>query len=117
MRPIRVRATLAGQSVDTTVDSKVAKYYIERYLQGVRERPDLDRRIDDVHARAADGVPLREFLGPLAEQFSPDFATAFLADRLLRDEKSRSFRQLYERELDKARAGQIPDTRSAAHEY
>jgi hypothetical protein len=117
MRRIRVRATLAGQSVDTTVDSEVARYYIERYLQGVKERPDLDWRIDEIHARAADGVPLREFLCELSVRFSPDFATAFLADRLLRHGKSRPFRQLYDRELAKARAGQIPDTRPTAHEY
>jgi hypothetical protein len=117
MRRIHVRATLGGQTVDTTVDSKVAQYYIERYLQGVRERPDLDRRIDEIHARTAYGMPQRDFLYALSEQFSPDFATAFLADRLLRDGQSRPFRQLYERELAKARAGQIPDTRSAAHAY
>src|SRR5690348_1175378 len=105
MRRIRVRATLGRQSVDTTVDSQVAKYYIERYLQGVRERPDLDRRIDQVDARAGDGVPTRELLRELSRELSPDFATALLADRLLREERSRTLRQLYERELGKARAG------------
>jgi hypothetical protein len=110
MRRICVRATLAGQSVDTTVDAQVAKYYIERYLQGVRERPDLDRKIDEFHARAGDGVPTHEFLREFSREFSPDTATAFVADRLLREETSRPFRQLYERELANARAGQIPDT-------
>ena len=117
MRRIRVRATLARQSVDTTVDLPVAKYYIERYLQGVRERPDLDRRIDQVNARAGDGVPTRELLREFSHEFSPDFATALLADRLLRDGKSRPFRQLYEHELAKARTGQIADTPPTADQY
>lgn len=117
MRRLRVRASIAGQSVDTTVDSEIAKYYIERYLQGIRERPDLDGRIDAVHASAQNGMPTREFLRELSRQFSTDFATAFLADRILRDERSRPLRESYERALANARAGQGQAPHPSAHEY
>src|SRR5688500_8033164 len=102
---IRVQATLCGQRIDTTVDSELTRYYLEQYLQGARENPDLDEQIDRVHAAVGGAVPTREYLRELSQRFSTDFATAVLANRLLRDERSRAFRELFERELVAVRTG------------
>jgi hypothetical protein len=117
---IPVRATLAGQSIDTTVDSHAAWYYLERFLQGHREEPDLDRAIEQVHAQTEGGMPAREFLRDLSRRFSVDFAAAVLARRLLQDERSRSFRYLFEQELEATRARSVGDpalTLPAAGDY
>ena len=77
-----VAGTLAGQHVATTVDSELAKYYLEHYLSGERSNPDYDRAIDsalkEMNADPSDTEALRQ----LSQRFSTDFATIHFVAQL-----------------------------------
>ena len=91
----RVEGELAGQRVRTTVDSEVAKYYLENYLAGERS----NSRHDPVIASALetwDRYPLdAETLRGLAGQFSPDFATIYFVSQIYGDPCNRRAHQLF----------------------
>ena len=77
---------LFGQRVETTVDSDPARYYLENYLQGKHENRDLSDKIAALHNRFDQVTPSRNDLNEIAHAFSVDFASLFLAHRLLADE-------------------------------
>jgi len=77
---------LFGQRVETTVDSDPARYYLENYLQGKHENRDLSDKIAALHNRFDQATPSRNDLNEIAHAFSVDFASLFLAHRLLADE-------------------------------
>jgi hypothetical protein len=83
-----VKSKFLGETINTTVDSEVARYYLESYLQGSRLKPDLDARIDELYKQQEEAIPTREELKKVSDRFSVDFATLFLADRLWADENS-----------------------------
>jgi hypothetical protein len=60
--------------IATTVDSPVAKYYLEDYLAGRRTRPALDKALDQAFA-ALPAKPTRAAYRRLSERFSVDLAT------------------------------------------
>lgn len=84
-----VKAKFLGELVESTVDSETARYYLENYLQGKRENRELDARISELYARHANALPSRESLKQISQQFSVDFASLFLVDRLLFHECNR----------------------------
>lgn len=86
---------LFGQHVRTTVDSEVARYYLENYLQGEDENHALSGRIDALHREYVRSPPSREDLSALSRVFSVDFAALFLAHRLLTDECNRALNQSF----------------------
>jgi hypothetical protein len=49
-----VRGIVGGQTIETRVDSEVARYYLGSYLAGNRTNPTLDARIDQIY-QAIDG--------------------------------------------------------------
>jgi hypothetical protein len=71
------------------VDSEIARYYLESYLQGSRLNPGLDARIGELYKQQQEAIPTREELEIISERFSVDFATLFLADRLWADANTR----------------------------
>ncbi|MCU7891412.1 MAG: hypothetical protein KZQ78_07285 [Candidatus Thiodiazotropha sp. (ex Ustalcina ferruginea)] len=73
---------LLGEAVSTTVDSKIARYYLEHYLQGEKHDPVLDDKIDEIYERQNSSIPTRDELRFLSNEYSVDFATLFFADRL-----------------------------------
>src|SRR5688572_12650813 len=75
--------TLAGKTIDTTVDSRIAEYYAARYLANERTDPALDSIIDDVQRRADGSALEREHLRHLSNELSPDFAALYLVKRSL----------------------------------
>jgi len=91
-----VRGRIGGQAIDTRVDAEVARYYLASYLAGQRNDPLLDRRISDAYNHSQSDLPDRAELKRLSEEFSVDFAAAYLADRIARVAKNRRFRDLYE---------------------
>jgi hypothetical protein len=103
-RRIRARGQLAGQAIDTTVDSRLAKYYLERHLQGFRDDAAFDRLIDEIHAQSGSSLPSAEYLKYLSSQFSTDFATLYLARYLLGDPANQVFHRLFDNELRGVRA-------------
>jgi len=100
---IPARGELAGQLINTTVDSEVAKYYLEQYLQDRRNNPDLDLIINQAHMGDSGAIPSRDYLKYLSQRFSPDFAALYLAKKILEDSANMSIYRTFEEELARAR--------------
>jgi hypothetical protein len=100
---VPVPGAVAGYRVETTVDSEVARYYVENYLAGARKDPGLDRRFDALHRDRA--PPTRERLAAIAAEFSVDVAAAYYAQRLLQEPPNRALQSRFEAELAAVRAG------------
>jgi len=77
-----VAGTLASQYVATTVDSDLAKYYLEHYLLDHRANTGYDTVIDDALQEEQADPSDRETLKQLSQQFSTDFATIHFVARL-----------------------------------
>jgi hypothetical protein len=97
-----VRGMVAGQTIETRVDSEAARYYLEHYLPGNRTDAALDERIDRVYQNANGHLPDRNDLKDLSDDFSVDFAALYLADQIARIPINRRFRSAFERAYDYA---------------
>ncbi len=93
-----VRGSVGGQTIETRVDSEVARYYLESYLAGKRTNPELDKRIDRLYQSANHDLPDRSELKRLSDDFSLDFAALHFADRIARMPSSRRFRDAFYQE-------------------
>ncbi len=100
---VPVQGDLAGEPIRTTADSEFARYYLEEYLQGKRHDPLLDQRIDRIEREAQSASLSYQKLREIAQTFSPDFATLFLAKALLDQEPNRRLQAAYLQELERAR--------------
>src|SRR5574341_1864164 len=88
-----------GQEIKTTVDSEIARYYLEKYLQGVRSNPDYDQTINKAH-EIGDGNPLdSDNLQRLSERFSPNFAALYFVNRVNQDPSSPKAQQAFRSHL------------------
>lgn len=100
---IAARGRVGGQTIDTRVDSEVARYYLASYLAGERGDAALDERIDHIYRSANGSVPDRRTLKDLSDDFSPDFASLYLADQIARSPGNRRFQDAFERVRDYTR--------------
>jgi hypothetical protein len=95
-----VSGNIGGQSIETRVDSEVARYYLANYLAQKRTDPLLDMRIDRVYQQANGSLPNRDDLKKLSDDFSVDFAALYLADQIARVPANAwfesAFRQAYD---------------------
>ena len=76
-----VRGMVGGQTIETRVDSEVARYYLASYLAGKHNNAALDERIDRVYQSVNGNLPDRNELKRLSDEFSVDFAALYLADQ------------------------------------
>ena len=53
-----VRGTVGGQTIESRVDSEVARYYLANYLAGKHSNPALDERIDRVYQNVNGDLPI-----------------------------------------------------------
>jgi len=90
------RGVVGGQTIETRVDSEVARYYLGSYLAGERSDPVLDERIDRIYQNANGGLPDRIELKHLSDDFSVDFAALYFADQIARMPVNRQFRSDYD---------------------
>lgn len=91
-----VRGSVGGQTIETRVDSEVARYYLASYLAGKRNNPALDKRIDRLYQNANHDLPDRSELKRLSDDFSLDFAALYLADRIAHTPVNRRFRNAFD---------------------
>jgi hypothetical protein len=100
---LAVRGTVGGQTIETRVDSEVARYYLGSYLAGNHSNPALDARIDSVYQSANSHLPDRSDLKHLSDEFSVDFAALYFADQLARLPVNRRFRSAFDDAYEYAR--------------
>jgi hypothetical protein len=72
------------------------------YLAGERSDPALDKRIDGIYQNASGGLPDRNELKHLSDDFSVDFAALYFADRINRIPINHRFRDDFDRAYDYA---------------
>ena len=95
-----VNGELGGQRIATTVDSELARYYLEEYLSGYKTNPDLDEIIQTVENKKREhGRFDAKFLQDVSARLSVDFATLYLANRILNDRVNQPVRSLFHNEL------------------
>src|SRR5215467_13650020 len=87
-----VRGSVGMQTIDTRVDSEVARYYLGNYLAGEHGDAAFDERIDSVYQSANGALPDRFELKQLSDEFSVDFAALYLADQIAHKPNNRRFR-------------------------
>ncbi len=116
---IPVKGKLIGESITTTVDSEIAKYYLENYLQNNRTNSEFDRKIDQVYQQYGFSLPNREELKKMSQSFSVDFAALFFAGQLWRMDANRKIQNAFREKmaetkvsLQNGRAHPIPDSSS-----
>jgi hypothetical protein len=100
---LSVHGTVGGQTIETRVDSEVARYYLGSYLAGERSDAALDERIDRVYQSANGRLPDRGELKHLSDDFSVDFAALYFADQIARIPANRRFRSDFEQAYDYTR--------------
>jgi hypothetical protein len=94
-----VSANFLGERIETTVDSSEAQYYLNEYLQGKRNEPELDQQITELYFSDSESVPDREALLLISENFSNDFAALYFADRLYAEPENKRLLQAFNRNL------------------
>jgi hypothetical protein len=80
---IPIHGKLGPYDLETTVDSRIAAYYVEGYLSGKRTDSVLDAQLDSLHQKYANIVPDRETLRGISKKYSVDFASLFWGHQLL----------------------------------
>jgi hypothetical protein len=98
-----VRGSVGMQTIDTRVDSEVARYYLGSYLAGQRTNAALDQRIDRVYQSANGSLPDRRELKHLSDEFSVDFAALYFADQIAHIPANRRFRRAFDEAYEYAR--------------
>ncbi len=102
MPRITVTGELAGQRINTTVDSELAKYYLEHYVPNKKTNPELDSLLDQIHQNTdSASLPAREYLKHLANAYSVDFAALYLVRQLLENKANQSIQQAFQAEFAK----------------
>jgi hypothetical protein len=81
-----VDGSFFGERVETTVDSEIARYYLESYLQEEAGNRDLNEDISVLYRHYNEAIPSREELEGISQDYSVDFASLFLAGLLLSNE-------------------------------
>lgn len=87
-----------GRTLETTVDSEIAKYYLEVYLQNRRTNPSFDKKIDQMYFLYPH-TPGREELKKISDSCSVDFAALFFAERLWQEQANRDLQSFFEQKV------------------
>jgi hypothetical protein len=96
----RVDGEFAGQPLHTSVDSAIARYYIEGYRGNGARVPAWDAALDTMHAALTDDqLPSSSELLQWSREFSTDTAALVLARQLLRQADAQPLFGLYRDEL------------------
>lgn len=103
-RRLPARGQLAGTSIETTVDSELARYFLERQAPEATVRPDVDAIIERARAELR-GPDAAARLARIARDASPDLAALLLAEALLEDGRGAALRRVYREELRDAARG------------
>lgn len=105
VKKIPARAVFHDHTIETTVDSESAKYYLESYLPGNATDSPLQRKIESVENEKPGVMPTREELKRISAEFSVDFAALYFAHRLMLQPGNPELQRRYLHNLSKVRSG------------
>jgi hypothetical protein len=117
---ISVQTELAGKEIQTTVDSDIARYYLEQFLKGDKTRPEYDRAIETAERNIVGELPSKALLQLLAQTHSTDFATLILWQSIVRDPSNRWPQKVFTEEFSRLKTNTGRDAArflSAQHDY
>ncbi|MDZ4724689.1 MAG: hypothetical protein SH817_00925 [Leptospira sp.] len=83
-----VKGTFHFHDIETTVDSEIAKYYLEVYLSGHRTNQKFDELIDSINLKYQNSIPNRDRLNLISKLTSVDFAAIYFADTVLKEREN-----------------------------
>jgi hypothetical protein len=92
---------LAGEPISTTVDSALAKYYLESSVSRATANSELDQRVAHIEQRFKDRSLDWTALKEISKETSPDFATLFFANRSLSNSLNAKLQKAYVREVER----------------
>ncbi|MGH8458536.1 MAG: hypothetical protein ACRESV_04235, partial [Nevskiales bacterium] len=97
-----------GQRVQTTVDSPLARYYLESYLAGQRNSPDWDAQLDRLHKESDLVFSDNHHMRTLSREYSVDTLALFFAGRLLDQPQNQQLQKAFEQQLQSLQATHAP---------
>jgi hypothetical protein len=86
--------------LDTSVDSEIAQYYLEEYLQGKRNNPEYDSIVEHLPPFPTDRAGSLELLKFLSEMYSVDFAALYLMLHIASDESNKELKIRLHEEIE-----------------
>lgn len=98
---IPVHGEFSGQPIRTTVDSEIAKYFLEHYLKGERVRSDMDMAIETIERNIGNRMPSHFLLKDINESHSTDLAALVLWQSMLRDAGNRRAQTRFRQEFSR----------------
>lgn len=103
----KVESQFHSFQINTTVDSEIAKYYLENYLQNNKTDPKFDKTIEEINSEYTNESPSRHDLSTIAEKTSVDFSAAFFAHRLLNYRNNENLQKEFLNNLESVKKGKI----------
>jgi len=101
---IPVHGYVAEKAISTTVDSELAKYYLENHGTSAATNPTWDLRIADIEERFKSRPLNRSELKEVSDETSPDFATLFFIRQTLSDTTNERFQTNYTQEVKRVKS-------------
>lgn len=114
---VPVAGSLAGQRIQTTLDSDLAAYYLERYLRGERSNPDFDEALNAGLGNPSVDPSDHEALRSLSQRFSTDLATIHFVARLHDSPSNRRAQEAFHAHLERLRGETEPSRQRASDAY
>jgi hypothetical protein len=90
---------IAGQKIETTVDSEAARYYLEATRLPSSEDQELYARLDALRLECGPSPISRDYFARVAKTFSPDVATLHFAAQVFEAKTNRTFYQAVQEEF------------------
>ena len=100
---IPVEGVVAGQRVRTTLDSEIARYYVEEYTRGAGRDVPPARILDRLRLPSGDGTVDRAELRQVARDHSPDLAALLFIERVRESAANRRAQESYLAHLEALR--------------
>jgi hypothetical protein len=109
-----VTGEVGGDPVSSTVDSSIARYFLEHYLHGKKTDPHFDSLIDSI-LRETEGKPITNTeMKSIADRTSIDFGALIFA--YLQTERHPEIKRIFLQDYELAKEGQL-DLHAAASRY
>lgn len=105
-RKISVKGNLAVYDIETTVDSMVAKYFLENYLAGKKTDTLLDDKIAQLINTYKNALPTQNDLAQISAEYSVDFAALFWAWQVLQQKENKLVQKKFLAAMDEIEANE-----------